>query len=209
MATAHRMHRARQKKEESMLLWRKRSIPLAMGMMLTIALIVLSWVMTQPTQAGQEYEQVNDTVPFTNVETNPCTGDVVTYEGTIHLVRTVTERHGRTHIVDHMNIHGLGVDERGVKYTISQISNGSYQVGDTTGAVSRTVEFLFHMQRQGESDTPDDFMSTAVIHYTINANQITVTDFDMRSEQCTPANASPNASASSGAATAGATASAQ
>ena len=190
-----------------MLLWRKRSIPLAMGMMLAIALVILAWAMSRPAQARANVERVNDTAPLTNVEINPCTGDVVTYEGTIHLVRTVTQSLGQTHIVDHINIHGLGVDERGVKYTISQISNVSRRAETDSGTF--TVNLLFHMQRQGETDTPDDFMITAVVHLTINANEITVTDFEKRSEQCTPANASPNASASPSAATAEATASAQ
>jgi hypothetical protein len=197
-------------KEQSMLLWRKRSIPLAMGMMLAIALVILAWTMTRPAQASGNVESLNDTAALTDQVFNPCTGDLVTYEGTIHLVRTVTyDSAGGTHVIDHLNIHALGVDERGAKYAVSQVGNSSgTAVGDSTSSVF-TVLILFHMQRQGETDTPDDFTLTAVVHVTTNANEITVTEFEMRNEQCTPASASPNASASSGAATAEATASAQ
>jgi len=164
-----------------------------MGMMLAIALVILAWAMSRPAQARANVESFNDTAPFTTQEYNPCTGDLVTYEGTIHFVRTVTLDSNinggvrGTHVEDHINIHGLGVDERGAKYAISQVGNSSgTTVGDSTSSVF-TVLLLFNMQRQGETDTPDDYTSTAVIHVTTNANEITVTSFEMRNLQCTPA----------------------
>jgi hypothetical protein len=116
--------------------------------------------------AQGEQRAINERIPFSTAVINPCNGEEVTYEGTLHIVTRVGEdRSGGLHDIAHLNFQAEGVGDQGGTYTISQVDTGT---GTLTAqdANTFTVELLAEFIRRGESATPDDFTSRAVVHAT-------------------------------------------
>ena len=124
----------------------------------------------------------NEEVPISNVVLNTCNGDVVNYQGTLHITNTVTtDASGGFHIKTHTNyqdVSGVGTPS-GVNYRVSTTSvdttndNSSPQLEMT---VIQTVKVI------SLNSTPNLFLQF-VFHITINANgQTTSTVTEVRPE---------------------------
>jgi len=78
----------------------------------------------KPTQAQAETDTFNERVPIEGVFFNPCTGEFVTYEGTLHQVFHVTEDpSGVAHFKGHSKTQVQGVSTSGAKYVAHQTEN--------------------------------------------------------------------------------------
>jgi hypothetical protein len=124
----------------------------------------------------------NEDVPVTNSLPNPCNGDVVTLQGTAHVVNSVTtDSSGGMHVKTHINyqdVSGTGVPS-GVNYRVGTTSNETLNDSDgpqTETTVIQTIKLI------SQGSVLNSFLHV-VIHITINANgQTTSTVSETRIE---------------------------
>jgi hypothetical protein len=117
-------------------------------------------------------EKFNDRIPFTSESFNPCTGEVVRFEGTQHLVFHSTEdADGGFHFRGHTNLQATGVSDSGAKYIVHEGFN-SQDKFDVIGESATNFTFMVTLQfiRQGSETAEDDFQAKVLSHVTINAN---------------------------------------
>jgi hypothetical protein len=124
----------------------------------------------KPTQAQAENSKVNDRFTFEGRELlNPCTGEVVSYEGTEHFVfHTTEDASGGFHIRSHTNVQAQGVSTSGAKYVAHSIDNSHdfFSESAENFQFTSTVQFI----RQGSETSEEDFVLKQVSHVTVNAN---------------------------------------
>jgi hypothetical protein len=124
----------------------------------------------------------NEEIPFTGSLPNPCNGDVVTFQGTMHVVNTVTtDAGGGFHLKTHVNyqdVSGTG-SPSGANYNVRTTSNET--LNDNDGPQSElTVIQTIKLISQGSA--LNSFLHV-VFHITVNANgQTTSTVSETRIE---------------------------
>jgi hypothetical protein len=103
---------------------------------------------------------------------NPCTGELVLFEGTTHLViHRTQDADGVFHFKGQFNLHVIGESASGAKYVAHDMSNSAHNFDDVsespeTFTITNTLKFI----RQGSETAEDDFQSKLLVHITINAN---------------------------------------
>ena len=134
--------------------------------LLTLALL------SQPAQAQAETDTFNQRVPVEAEIANPCTGELVTFEGTVHqVVHRTVDASGGFHFKGQTSVQVQGVGTSGAKYVAHETRNEQSNVDVVSESASNftftdTVQFI----RQGSETSEDDFQGKLTIHTTINAN---------------------------------------
>jgi hypothetical protein len=151
---------------------RARGVVPVVALALAASLLTLAVVLAKPAQAQAQTDHFNERVPIAFVVPNPCTGELITVEGTQHFVfnSTVTEN-GMFHFQGHSNIQLQGVSESGAKYVLHQTQNShsNFDVfSDSADNFTSTTTLQFI--RQGSETAEDDFQQKVLVHVTINAN---------------------------------------
>ena len=124
----------------------------------------------------------SENIPFTDTRPNPCNGDLVTFQGTMHVTNTVTtDSGGGSHLKTHVNyqdVSGTGVPS-GLNYRVMTTVNDTLNDNDA-GQFETTVIQTVKLISQGSA--PNLFLRI-VFHITINANgQTTSTVSETRIE---------------------------
>jgi hypothetical protein len=120
--------------------------------------------------------------PFVLTETNSCTGERVTFRGTVHFLLRLTESESGNVISGlHLNsVSGVATAESGVKYVLRDGSTSTSKsfLPAPVSAENFTATIRLHLIRQGESLPDDDLTFRAVFHFTINARGEVTVAFD-------------------------------
>ncbi len=119
--------------------------------------------------------------PISGTVTNSCTGDVVTYSGTEHLVTNATvDANGGMHGTAHEDLVDVsGVGTSGDQYRL--VGTGNAELNSTSAFESTAVD---HIQFVSRGSQPN-FAADGTVHITYNANgQITAYVDNLTSEPC-------------------------
>jgi hypothetical protein len=123
--------------------------------------------------------------PFVLTETS-CTGERVTFRGTVHFLVRLTESNSGNIISGlHLNsVSGVATAESGVKYVLRDGSTSKSKnfLPEPVSAENFTATIRLHLIRQGESLSDDDLTFRAVFHFTINARGEVTIAFDKISD---------------------------
>ncbi|HEX8503401.1 MAG TPA: hypothetical protein VF659_22650 [Pyrinomonadaceae bacterium] len=111
----------------------------------------------------------SENIPFTDTRPNPCNGDLVTFQGTMHITNSVTTDasgglHLRTH-VNYQDVSGTGVPS-GLNYRVMTTVNDTLNDNDA-GQFETTVIQTVKLNSQGPAL---NYFLHMVFHITINAN---------------------------------------
>jgi hypothetical protein len=142
-------------------------------LLLLAAVAMLVVALAPAAQAQATSERVNERIPISGSFPNPCTGEVFTFEGTLHLVgHTVVDSSGGVHFKGHEQINAQGVSDTGAKYVFTGVFNEEVTFDiDGESAFTATQTFPVHIIRQGEDGTEEDYHQVPfVTHLTWNAN---------------------------------------
>jgi hypothetical protein len=127
--------------------------------------------------------QTNETIPFTSTLTNPCNGDLVTFQGNMHATSHVTfdasgGYHLKTH-VNYQNVSGRGIPS-GNAYNVRTTTNET--VNDNDGPqFETTVIQNVKLITQGPAL---NYFLQIVFHVTVNANGQTTSTVEEAKIQC-------------------------
>ena len=129
----------------------------------------------------------NETIPYTGSLNNTCNGDVVTFQGNIHITNHMTtDASGGTHLKTHVNfqdVSGTGAPS-GLSYTVRTTTNET--VNDNDGPQSEaTIISTVKLITQGPEQ--NSFLQV-VFHITVNANGVTTTTVDETKIECRGSN---------------------
>jgi hypothetical protein len=127
--------------------------------------------------------QTNETIPFTSTLPNPCNGDLVTFQGNMHVTSHVTnDASGGFHLKSHVNyqnVSGTGTPS-GNTYNVRTTSNET--INDNDGPqYETTVIQNVKLITQGPAL---NYFLQIVFHVTINANGQTTSTVDEAKVQC-------------------------
>jgi hypothetical protein len=123
----------------------------------------------------------NETDPFTTEYTDPCNGEVIAFEGFIHMLAHQTaDGRGGFHAAFHYNltVRGLG-QTTGATYTGTEAQSDAFTVKPP---YPFNETFTVHTNVIGRGDAPD-FRAHITFHVTVNANgELTVAFEKFRAE---------------------------
>lgn len=144
-----------------------RATPLllaALTLGFTLALMLAAFA---PAAWAQEAPQpVNERLPVAFEVENPCTGEALFVEGTLHLVgRTTEDAAGGLHLMGHSNLEGKATSASGARYVL--VSGGNNPVSVRSGAL-QTLASHTKFVRQGEGVAADDFVTSWIFHLTVD-----------------------------------------
>ncbi len=113
--------------------------------------------------------QTNETIPFTETRLNPCNGDMVTFQGNMHVTSHVTTNssggfHLKTH-VNYQNVTGTGTPS-GLTYNVRTTTNET--VNDNDGPQYETT--LIQNVKLITQGPALNYFAHFVFHITVNAN---------------------------------------
>jgi hypothetical protein len=122
---------------------------------------------------------VNVDVPISITLTIPCTGDVVTLTGPLHVLDTLTfDNTGGVHVKMHANPQGVsGEGTSGIKYQGTGVTQTEFNA-----KVGFEETFINRFDIIGQGGTQFKVHETA--HVTVNANGTVTTSFDNFSIEC-------------------------
>jgi hypothetical protein len=127
--------------------------------------------------------QTNETIPFTSTLPNPCNGDLVTFQGNMHVTNHVTfdasgGYHLKTH-VNYQNVSGTGTPS-GNTYNVRTTTNET--VNDNDGPQYETT-VIQNVKLITQGPALNYFLQT-VFHITVNANGQTTSTVEEAKVQC-------------------------
>jgi hypothetical protein len=117
---------------------------------------------------------------------NPCTGELVLFEGTSHFVFHRTEdAGGGFHFKGHNNNQAKGVSDSGAKYVFHDVGNfqENFRVFSES-ADNFTLMGTEQVIRQGSETAEDDFQLKLLVHVTINANGEITSEVEQIESEC-------------------------
>jgi hypothetical protein len=113
-----------------------------------------------------------------------CATEPVLIEGTSHLIVNGTQdKSCGSHAVLHSTFIGQGVGASGDRYIVQERTN-AHGKSDLDSADNSTVVTYFHVVRQGETTTEDDFTLRVTSHLTQNASGEPTAAFDNVAVDC-------------------------
>jgi hypothetical protein len=155
------------------------------GGLLTLALLA------KPSQAQAQTERSNEWVPIDGVIDNPCTGELVSYQGTVHVVSTITQDEGgNLHFQGHTNLvggEGVGLTS-GAEYVVrerSSFHSNRHDFESDQAPANFTQVYTLQFTREGSPTAEDDFLVNTFIQFTQNANGEVTAVVDKFEEVCT------------------------
>ena len=157
------------------------SIMLRITLLLATAAML---VLVLATTAQAQGTEANEKIPLTFSTSNPCTGEELLVEGTLHLVQNFTEdRSGGSHLTQHLSFKGEAVSPSGAEYIV-QTEDSANVKADADSANALTLSTKFHYIRLAETTPNDDFIEYGTIHLTQNANGEFTADFRHTQAAC-------------------------
>jgi hypothetical protein len=120
---------------------------------------------------------LNQKTPFVHPTNNPCTGEDVVLEGTMHTVVHFSTSGDRVHFGEDVRLTGMqGTTLTGVRYVEMDVNNQQANV-TPLGQTAITAERTAILTRLGETfGDPDDFHIHVIAHMTLNANGVPTVD---------------------------------
>jgi hypothetical protein len=113
--------------------------------------------------------------PFTDLLSNPCTGEEFIASGFVHTTSDFTfDLDGSIHVRDHVNMEGMTAKAlvSGVKYVVQEEENLGTNASDDHMTIHHISKL--HFVRAREDDIPnlggDDFYLYFHLHLTVNGN---------------------------------------
>ena len=157
------------------------------GAALIAALFVAFAVAATTAFAQSTTVTTNETIPYSGSLNNTCNGDVVTFQGNIHITNHMTtDASGGTHLKTHVNfqdVSGTGAPS-GLSYNVRTTTNET--VNDNDGPQSEaTIISTVKLITQGPEQ--NSFLQV-VFHITVNANGVTTTTVDETKIECRGSN---------------------
>ena len=146
-----------------------RATPLMLpALTLGLALALMLTAFAPAARAQEEAPgPVNERLPVAFEAENPCTGEALFVEGTLHLVgRTTEDAAGGLHLMGHSNLEGKATSASGAGYVL--VPGGNNPVSVRSGAL-QTLASHSKFVRQGEGVAADDFASSWIFHLTVDA----------------------------------------
>ena len=140
---------------------------LMLGITLALALMVAAFA---PEAWAQEKaaQPVSERFPVAFDVENPCTGEALFVEGTLHVVGHATEdTSGGLHFFGHSNLQAKAVSASGARYVL--VVGGNNPLSIRSGAL-QTLASHEKFVRQGEGVEADDFSSSWIFHLTVDAD---------------------------------------
>lgn len=154
--------------------------------LLTAALsLTLAFAYT-PAFAQASTTTTNEEIEFTSSLPNPCNGDVVTFQGTMHVTNSVTtDANGGFHLKTHVNYQGVSGtgSPSGINYNVRTSTNETLNDNDA-GQFETTVIQTIKLISQGSAQ---NYFIHIVFHITVNAagettSEVTETRIECRSQ---------------------------
>lgn len=156
--------------------------PRARAVLIAALLIVVAAACT-PAFGQATTITTSETIPFTSSLPNPCNGDVVTFQGDLHVTNHVTtDSSGGTHLrthVNYQNVSGTGAPSQ-LNYRVGTVSNETVNDNDA-GQSEVTVIQTVKLIAQGPAF---DFFLRMVFHITVNANGETTSTVEETRIEC-------------------------
>jgi hypothetical protein len=116
---------------------------------------------------------VTTTTPLAGAISNPCTGELVNYDGDLHTtVTTTTNDNGETNSSLHTKFHDVNATSTVVD-PVTGVTTINYIVHATNNEIATGLpappfqthqEMSYHLQRHKEDPTKDDFLFHLVVH---------------------------------------------
>ena len=129
----------------------------------------------------------SETLPFSGTITNLCNGDMVTFQGDIHVTNHMTtDAGGGTHLKTHVNfqdVSGTGAPS-GLNYNVRTTTNET--VNDNDGPQSEAT-IISSVKLISQGPAQNSFLQV-VFHVTVNANGVTTTTVDETKIECRGSN---------------------
>jgi hypothetical protein len=129
----------------------------------------------------------NDRSPLAGEVINPCTGELVLFEGTTHFVfhRTV-DAGGGFRFKGHENLQAKGVSDSGAKYIVHEVGNDQENFDVFSDSADNfTLMGTLQYIRQGSETAEDDFQAKLLVHVTVNANGELTSEILKAETECT------------------------
>jgi hypothetical protein len=116
----------------------------------------------------------NERADFSFTLANPCTGELVTLEGTTHfLFSTTVDQGGGEHFVSESNTSGTGTGASGATYAFS--TRGMFiETPDNGPVFGFTTQSTFRVTRLGGGSTADDFIVTTLFKGMVVNDEVVV-----------------------------------
>jgi hypothetical protein len=128
--------------------------------------------------ASSQAAAVSSRMPFTFDLVNPCTGEVVLLDGTIHLVSRGGEPPFEGPHGFHFSVQAQGVSDAGARYVLVDVQNvqttfpegepGEDPPADRPAADTSTEIVRIQLIRQGNGPLEDDQTFFVTAHITVN-----------------------------------------
>ena len=139
--------------------------------MLLVAVAAMAVLTLSPAAQAHEERLRFVEIPLSGEAFNPCTGEALTFEGTLHIINNSTEDNaGGYHTFSLSRVHTQGVSDSGAKYTSIGVTPVTTKYGPDDSAYTFTASIKTRLIRQGEDGTTEDFKYRLVTHVTRNAN---------------------------------------
>ena len=153
--------------------------------MQTIPTLVILSLLILPMPVIGQNPTTQTVIPFTVVETNPCTGEAVSLTGELHVVtRFGFDSAGGIHSVDVTNTMG---PLRGVAFVTGTVYQANETVSVTISKSGPTPQFELTMVMSevliSQGKTPN-FVVHTTVHVTVNANALPTADVLNTKAEC-------------------------
>lgn len=153
-----------------------------------IAALFIAFAVAATTAIAQSTTvTTNETIPFTGSITNPCNGDLVTFQGDMHVTNHMTtDASGGTHLKTHVNFQGVtgtGAPS-GLNYNVRTTINET--VNDNDGPQTEST-IISSVKLISQGSAPNYFLQI-VFHITVNGNGVTTSTVDETKITCRGSN---------------------
>lgn len=150
---------------------------------LIASLFVVLAAAAEPAFGQATTTTTNETVPFAGTMPNPCNGDAVTFQGTLHIANHITNdpsggSHLRTH-VNYQNVTGTGTPS-GATYNVRTTANETRNDSDGPQTETTVIQTI---KLNAQGPILNAFLHV-VLHVTINANGQTTSTVNETRIEC-------------------------
>jgi hypothetical protein len=136
-------------------------------------------------------DHYRERLPVSEEWTNWCTGETVTWEGTVQMVYTFGESAGGNVLSAGLHLVQLqGTSDSGARYILHQSATSSVVIvgydpeGGFDSVLTETIRYPVSIIRQGEDGTPDDYRGQILFHLTQNADGEITAQVEIFNPEC-------------------------
>ncbi len=155
--------------------------------LISATLLVFAAAAGSPAFGQATTTTTNEEVPVSSSVVNPCNGDVVNYQGTLHVTNTLTtDSSGGFHLKTHTNfqdVSGTGVPS-GLNYRVVTTRNETVNDSDSAQFETTVIQTI---KAVSQTSAPNLFIHI-VMHITVNANGQTTSTVTEVTAECRGSN---------------------